>query len=543
MRIFLPLLAVLAAALVGCTHRPPTAVPESASDHYRGSLNNGTPLVSLVRDRHIAPLDPDARTSLLDQAMAALGKSDPGGKWRGITYDLNKTNALPRDWLVQTPLVWGQPAAIVGPGGAISLVERIGRLIATARQSVDIAALQPAPDGAFLRAIHDGLQTLARSGRPVTVRILVGQYPPSDIDTAKLLAALGDALQAPRSRLALYVGAMRSCSGGGKCDSFSWNHAKIVAVDGRTALVGGHNMYDGDYLQADPVFDLSMQIDGPAAASAMRFADAMWSFVCANLGKLSTVAVSSLLPGSDKPGRDCKASLAPSRVAPGGGGVPVLAVGRLASGITTDFANQSDLARDLMLGAARRSLRIVQQDIGFTMGRADTLYPESTLEKIADFLLLDRGEVYLVVSSLDSVGGEGDSYSNGVSLQALAQKIYAVVQKRSQLDRDTVTDMLCRRLHLAPIRFGPDAKWQDGKPIANHAKFWMVDDRYFYIGSDNLYPVDLQEFGFIVDDRAAAARLVKEYWDPLWRWSRRAAVSGADASNCILRDPPPRPPH
>ena len=66
----------------------------------------------------------------------------------------------------------------------------------------------------------------------------------------------------------------------------------------------------------------------------------------------------------------------------------------------------------------------------------------------------------------------------------------------------------------------------------------MVDDRYFYLGSDNLYPVDLQEFGFIVDDRAAAADLRTKYWTPLWRWSRAAAVSGDDAPACVLRSNP-----
>jgi len=99
-------------------------------------------------------------------------------------------------------------------------------------------------------------------------------------------------------------------------------------------------------------------------------------------------------------------------------------------------------------------------------------------------------------------------------------------------------DLLCRHFHLAPYRFGPDASWPGDHPIGNHGKFWMVDDRYFYLGSDNLYPVDLQEFGYIVDSRAAAAELRQKYWDPLWHWSRAAAISGADAPSCVLRPKP-----
>ncbi len=96
--------------------------------------------------------------------------------------------------------------------------------------------------------------------------------------------------------------------------------------------------------------------------------------------------------------------------------------------------------------------------------------------------------------------------------------------------------LLCERLYLAPFRFGPDAKWPDGQPIATHAKFWMVDSRVFYIGSDNMYPVNLQEFGYIVDDRQAAQQVIDAYWTPLWQWSSRAAVSGHGVKDCIFRE-------
>jgi hypothetical protein len=51
-----------------------------------------------------------------------------------------------------------------------------------------------------------------------------------------------------------------------------------------------------------------------------------------------------------------------------------------------------------------------------------------------------------------------------------------------------------------------------------------------------MYPVNLQEFGYIVDDRKAAAELIDSYWTPLWRWSQRAAVSGAGVEKCIFRE-------
>ena len=162
----------------------------------------------------------------------------------------------------------------------------------------------------------------------------------------------------------LTVAAFRSCVVFEDCDSYSWNHAKIVTVDGVHALVGGHNLWSQDYLIDEPVSDLSMRLHGPAAASAARYADRLWDYVCANRDRKASISFASTTGDCPTP-----ATLPPA--VPARGGTPVLAVGRLGAGITKDFANQSELARDLMLGAARHEIRIVQQDLGFKLGRAD----------------------------------------------------------------------------------------------------------------------------------------------------------------------------
>ena len=97
---------------------------------------------------------------------------------------------------------------------------------------------------------------------------------------------------------------------------------------------------------------------------------------------------------------------------------------------------------------------------------------------------------------------------------------------------DPVNALLCSHVHLAPLRFGPDATWPGGKTFANHAKLWMVDDRVFYVGSDNFYPVNLQEFGYIVDDQKAAAELLDAYWN-----SAVAMVANAPPSRVTMSSP------
>jgi hypothetical protein len=239
---------------------------------------------------------------------------------------------------------------------------------------------------------------------------------------------------------------------------------------------------------------------------------------------------------------------APVSATGGVGDTSMLAVGRLGAGITKDFANQSELARDLVFGAARHTIRMSQQDIGFMFGRSDALFPESTLDRLIDFMEQRHGHVYIVLSNRGAAGNSGQSYANDVTFAEFARHLRDLVQKRIdardpkaryEIRRgpDPVNAMLCDHVHLAPFRFGPDATWPHGVAIANHAKLWMVDDRVFYLGSDNVYPVNLQEFGYIVDDRKAAAELLDAYWNPLWQWSQRAALSGDGVERCIFREP------
>jgi phosphatidylserine/phosphatidylglycerophosphate/cardiolipin synthase-like enzyme len=573
--------------LAGCEHLPNSVSPDGSVEQTYGAIAAATPLITIVEQKRIRPLDPASQKPLLDQAMTELAKTDPEGHYRGITYNLTKNNVLSHDWLIQTPAVWGRhsldisyiplkcpgcesdvllpschsdtdcgttgatcgrlatleasstvPEGRVCLGHSDAVIDRFYRLVAGAKRTVDITALQPPPDYRFLAALRNGVTKLAHSGRAVTVRILIGQYPPDGTDAKALLSQLvRDAQAVGNSRIVVYAAAMRSCAGDPSCGAFSWNHAKIVAIDGKTALVGGHNMWSEDYLIDEPVHDLSMQLQGAAATDADHFADTLWQFVCDHVGGATAVSAFMYRSGDAAIGPGCLPRIdVPARLAAGGTGIPVLAIGRLGAGITTDFASHDDLARDLIFGAARHSIRIAQQDIGISqLGRADAIYPDSALEHWTDFMLAGRGDVYLVLSNLDAKGRSKSTYSNSLSIEAVADKMLLTAQARSTLPRPALVDLLCSHFHLASFRFGPDATWPGNHPIGNHSKFWMVDDRYFYIGSDNLYPVDLQEFGYIVDDRAAATEVLKSYWEPLWRWSRQAAISGDDAPRCVLR--------
>ena len=232
-----------------------------------------------------------------------------------------------------------------------------------------------------------------------------------------------------------------------------------------------------------------MRLRGPAAASASRFTDRLWQYVCANLDRKASIAVAHFSSGMSAPASQCSAALPTTPPARTSGGVSVLAVGRMGAGITPDFANQSELARDLMFGAAQNSIRIVQQDLGFTLGRADTLFPDSTIDRLIDFLRRRDGHIYIVLSNLGAVGNSGSIYSNGVSLQAVARHLREALQRRFEArdphlryeirrGPDPVTRS-CASVHLAPFRLV--GRVRRVATDRQSLKLWMIDDRAFYI--------------------------------------------------------------
>lgn len=573
---FRAVVAALVVILAACSPLlPPQGVNHAPPDGLDG----------IARRFAVQPLDPASAVPLTRQALEEIEKTDLQRRFQGITYSLTQGNRLAPNWLIQTPDAWSMSASdvtFIAPdcphcdadmglpacrvpsdcdrtpckplrasvsrptmrartfcvGQSDVVLDRYYDLIVSAHQAVDVTILQPPADFRFRAALRNALSWLAASGRAVTVRIMIGNYPPNGTDAVAFLRdVVRDAGLVRRSRLTVYVGTTRSCNANKDCDTLSWNHAKIVAIDGARAIVGGHNMWTNDYLLGAPAHDLSMEVSGPAAAAAHQFADALWSFVCSRPVDDPLNLAFKANAGQPQIARGClaKLNLPPARAS--AGGAAILAVGRLASGIHESFDDQSLIVRDLMIGAATRTIRMVQQDIGFSIAGSRPTWPDTVLARFAD-LIARQGDVYLVLSNLRAAGPTG-SYSNDIPLDAVADRIRERVMDRTGLPLPEAAALVCRRLHLAPLRFGPDPIWPGDHPIGVHAKFWMVDDRVFYIGSENLYPVNLQEFGYIVEDRTASTQVLKDYWDHVWQWSRPAAISGEDAAHCRYNDSPP----
>ncbi|MFD8985918.1 phospholipase D-like domain-containing protein, partial [Streptomyces sp. NPDC059564] len=274
------------------------------------------------------PAFADSPTPHLDSVEQTLRQVSPG--LEGSVWERTAGNRLGSsapggsDWLLQSPGCWGDASCTERPGSR-RLLEKMREDIAQARQSVDISTLAPFPNGAFQDAIVAGLKEAAQKGNRLQVRILVGAAPvyhatviPSSYRD-EMVAKLGPAA----GNITLNVASMTTSK-----TAFSWNHSKLVVVDGNSVITGGINSWKDDYLDTShPVNDVDLALSGPAAGSAGRYLDTLWDWTCRNKSSWTSVWFAA------SNGAGCLPTL-PRPAAPAGGGdVPALAVGGLGVGI------------------------------------------------------------------------------------------------------------------------------------------------------------------------------------------------------------------
>lgn len=526
-------------------------------------FNNGVRKLLVSCALLTAGFSASAGTPHLDSVEETLREVAPdleGTVW-GRTEG-NTISGSVGSWLLQTPGCWGSEDC-ARPEGFDNFQSTVRADIASAEHGVDITTLVSYPDGILQEDLVSGLQTALARNPGLKIRILGGAAPCFGnlfgvrCETAahymsRLKRDLGKAAENARIMVA------------GMQTQFmaSWNHAKILVVDGRTAVVGGHNFWSDVYGPVtDPVSDVSMRLTGPGAAFSQRYNDQLWAFVCKTHHRSLQIELrrSKALKGQ------CLDNEAPKK-GERTGSVAALAVGALGLGMQRPRGNEKPLSavidRDAtcsptakdrfnndpayaalnpdiaslraLIASAKKSIFLSQQDLispcfpPFANWRYDARLLDILVAK-----LLEGVRLRIVVSTPGAK--QGDANGTYSFIKDLTAVTGLLLQKLEQagLSVSDAKATLCGGLQLAPLRVAHGVgTWSNGHAIANHGKVVLVDDVAFYVGSRNLYPTILQEFGFIVEDETAAAELREQYSVPMWENSKSSAIIDAETGVC-----------
>jgi len=451
----------------------------------------------------------------------------------------------------QTPpgRYWGE--ADTPSGHSDELPQQIYDLVVRARHFVDITSLGP-PDGLFEEKLRDAITHLAKTGRKVTFRLLFGHIIGMPVHCNTTLQRLVQGVP-PGSKVQVWVGAYRK--------GISWNHSKIIAVDGRYLMQGGHNLWGDHYLKGNPVHDLSMQVEGPVTVDAHRFADKLWKYVIDKVAQRRTMrwkrcinkflsrCVSRVVvnvarfprTAPEMPPRCMdhrQLALLPGNILCSERSVPIISVGRCGQLARSVFGliNPSDTAIETMLRSAKKSIQMSLQDLGpLTLMLPTPIAIPGGVWPTAYLLELCRAvarevSVHIVLSNpyaCPSPCGVLDAnYGNGWTSTDVASEIVKMLVRDSKLDSTQIRELVHRNLQVTTIhrKSGMD-NHPDGGHVGNHAKFFIVDELCYYLGSQNLYIADLAEWGLIVDSEAQTREVIREYWEPLWAQSEYAKVT------------------
>ncbi len=543
-------------------------------------------------------------TEYISQLLTVLRSKypNPNGLW-GYSED----NDLAEDWLLVTPTsVWGKKyedfkmavegdypdfklksctsdssgnhlcasvqSTVKAPGGtpqklmvghSYRMYEELYKAMISAEKIIDFTTLTP-PTGRFLAAFRNAITYISkkeRNKRPV-IRILYSN-PLPNIPPLKVNDFLTEIIRDVEntSAMEIYVGILSS-------SFFSWNHSKIVAIDGVRSIVGGHNMLGPHYLNSNPVFDVSMKVSGGQAIHCHDYADCLWDFMIlkqqpaaqwywpiGNEKKLYGAYRFDAASGNNKlelgilPSQDIykciKSSLLSASTSQS---IPILSVGRSADIefpsyysylYYHDEPSDTAMLKLISLGTSkiRMSLQSFQLSSGWVANWNHRLLVE--LGKA-----LSRGvEVNIVISNPDAVAGGSTSY-DGEPPEKINEKMFNVMKNDLNLEEITAKNLINENFKVASLRYSSDETYPGNASIPNHAKTFMVDDRVFYIGSQNQYECNLNEFGHIVESRIKAQEYIDAYWTPLWEQSSRTVVQtysedidkeeGAEATEFIL---------
>jgi len=429
----------------------------------------------------------------------------------------------------------------------------LANLLAKTEVWCDFASLA-IPDGKFEDLIIDALRIVAQrsidTNKKIVVRFLFAHYITEPVNCDAVMKKFTAGLPT-NSKLCIWVGAWRR----GMC----WNHAKIVAVDGKEVYTGGHNLRDDVYLQNDPIHDTSIHLKGDIAVQSHMYMNTQWTFIRDRQASWMGWFVDKIYPDDwllpsvtrvtisewPKSKSSVYAPLFEKDTIPTSLPdsedivVPILSLGRY--GNIVDDARPSDDSFIAMFNAATSSIKFILQDLGpFTLivlGKKIVYktWPKAYLRTFSKAMFERDVDIEIILSNPGSGDDTGrGNYSNGWSCEEVCAEIIKTMKEQfPDASDEQLKKKITDNLRVCGLKNKFGNKWQSNKWVGLHSKVFIVDDVCTYVGSQNLYLFDLAEWGVAIDNKKTTTEIKSELWDPMWNASYK---DGCDVNaNTVMK--------
>lgn len=304
----------------------------------------------------------------------------------------------------------------------------------------------------------------------------------------------------------------------------TWNHSKIVAVDGIEAITGGHNLWE-EYFAETPVIDTSVKIQGTAAYFTHKVVDKMWrtgDFRHMLKWQHGTIAQTETVPFVEQ-------LLPLPPVISGDIDVLILDQG---NPVTVDGADRFDMKTGVraMISAAQQEVFLSQQSLINPFSQsAFGAFLRDIDEELAYVLAKKSIEGVAVNVILSNPVAPFDTTSNASNTEIIKALWSAATDSGVTNDADS-RQKFCSHFKLGNLRIDSQSETYPNTnySFANHSKAIMIDKKLFSIGSHNVYeqrPASLIEMMYVIASEAEAEKYYRNYWSPLIANSQRTFVS------------------
>lgn len=441
------------------------------------------------------------------------------------------------------------PTPLPGPGQRIDdlpephdqpFCSRMCEIMSRTQHWCDICSLSP-PNGLFMDKFKQALADIAVNAQskdeddPIIVRMMFGNIIGQPVNCDAVMRQLTADLDED-ANVNLWVGAWRT--------GVSWNHAKIIAADGRYLHTGGHNLWYRHYNKLDPIHDLSFELEGRVAHDGHLFANKQWKFIEDQQNGFIGKVVSHLPDGVPTPlqtrvtvsqwpedidefapeyAKDCV-----PHVGIVDRHVPIITMGRFGAMLRKD--RPSDDAFVAMFDSAQKIIHMALQDLGpITLPEIPgpitvpgCVWPKAYLEAFGRAIWVREVDIEIVLSNPrsipDNLSPTEANYGNGWTCADVASEIIKTIKDQfGDVDDEDLREKVSENLRVCYIKQNQCTTWPTGKTLGYHAKHFIIDDMAYYIGSQNLYIADLAEWGVLVDSKEETQRAMEIYWYPIWK--------------------------